>query len=77
MIESMPTAPLETRSRTTSFNPPLERSSLPPLLIDDIPDLIANSSDILKARGQSLEAAYKGFAGLGFALENADAPTTP
>jgi len=50
---------------------------LPPLLIDDIPDLIANSSDILKARGQSLEAAYKGFAGLGFALENADAPTTP
>jgi hypothetical protein len=31
---------------------------LPPLLIDDIPDLIANISDFLEALGQRLELAY-------------------
>ena len=40
------------------------------LLIEDNPDLVANISDFLEGRGHSLDIAYNGFAGLGFALEN-------
>jgi DNA-binding response OmpR family regulator len=40
------------------------------LLIEDNPDLVANVADFLEARGHSLDIAYNGFAGLGFALEN-------
>ncbi len=40
------------------------------LLIEDNPDLVANVADFLEARGHSLDVAYSGFAGLGFALEN-------
>jgi len=40
------------------------------LLIEDNPDLVENISDFLGGRGHSLDFAYNGFAGLGFALEN-------
>ena len=40
------------------------------LLIEDNPDLVANVADFLDGRGHSLDIAYNGFAGLGFALEN-------
>lgn len=40
------------------------------LLIEDNPDLVANILDFLEGRGHSLDVAYNGFAGLGFALEN-------
>jgi DNA-binding response OmpR family regulator len=40
------------------------------LLIEDNPDLAANISDFLEGRGHSLDMAYNGFAGLGFAIEN-------
>jgi len=40
------------------------------LLIEDNPDLVANLSDFLEGRGHTLDIAYTGFAGLGFALEN-------
>lgn len=39
------------------------------LLIEDNPDLAANVADYLTARGHTLDLAYNGFAGLGFALE--------
>ena len=39
------------------------------LLIEDNPDLVANISDFLEDHGHTLEIAYNGFAGLGFALE--------
>lgn len=39
------------------------------LLIEDNPDLVANVADFLEGRGHSLDIAYNGFAGLGFALE--------
>jgi DNA-binding response OmpR family regulator len=39
------------------------------LLIEDNPDLVANVADFLEARGHTLDIAYNGFAGLGFALE--------
>jgi DNA-binding response OmpR family regulator len=40
------------------------------LLVEDNPDLAANVVDFLEDRGHSLDIAYNGFAGLGFALEN-------
>jgi DNA-binding response OmpR family regulator len=40
------------------------------LLVEDNPDLVANVSDYLEGRGHSLDIAYNGFAGLGFALES-------
>jgi len=40
------------------------------LLIEDNPDLVANLADYLEGRGHSLDIAYNGFAGLGFALEH-------
>lgn len=40
------------------------------LLIEDNPDLVANVADFLEGRGHTLDIAYNGFAGLGFALEN-------
>ena len=40
------------------------------LLIEDNPDLVANVADYLEGRGHTLDIAYNGFAGLGFALEN-------
>jgi DNA-binding response OmpR family regulator len=40
------------------------------LLIEDNPDLVANVADFLDGRGHTLDIAYNGFAGLGFALEN-------
>ena len=40
------------------------------LLVEDNPDLAANVVDFLEDRGHSLDTAYNGFAGLGFALEN-------
>lgn len=40
------------------------------LIIEDNPDLVANLSDFLEGRGHTLDIAYTGFAGLGFALEN-------
>ena len=39
------------------------------LLIEDNPDLVENISDFLGGRGHSLDFAYNGYAGLGFALE--------
>jgi DNA-binding response OmpR family regulator len=40
------------------------------LVIEDNPDLVANIVDFLEDRGHSLDIAYNGFAGLGFALEH-------
>jgi DNA-binding response OmpR family regulator len=40
------------------------------LVIEDNPDLVANIVDFLEERGHTLDIAYNGFAGLGFALEN-------
>jgi DNA-binding response OmpR family regulator len=40
------------------------------LLIEDNPDLVANVADFLDGRGHTLDIAYNGYAGLGFALEN-------
>jgi len=39
------------------------------LLIEDNPDLVVNIADFLEERGHTLDIAYNGFAGLGFALE--------
>ena len=41
------------------------------LLIEDNPDLVSNMADFLEDRGHTLDIAYNGYAGLGFALENA------
>ena len=41
------------------------------LLIEDNPDLVVNIADFLEERGHTLDIAYNGFAGLGFALEQA------
>lgn len=40
------------------------------LLVEDNPDLAANVADFLDDRGHSLDIAYNGYAGLGFALEH-------
>jgi DNA-binding response OmpR family regulator len=40
------------------------------LVIEDNPDLVANVADFLEGRGHTLDIAYNGYAGLGFALEN-------
>jgi Response regulators consisting of a CheY-like receiver domain and a winged-helix DNA-binding domain len=40
------------------------------LVIEDNPDLNANLIDYLGGRGHSVDVAYNGYAGLGFALEN-------
>lgn len=40
------------------------------LLIEDNPDLVENLSDFFETRGHSVDIAYNGLAGLGFALEN-------
>jgi DNA-binding response OmpR family regulator len=40
------------------------------LVIEDNPDLVANIADFLENRGHTLDIAYNGFAGLGFALEH-------
>jgi DNA-binding response OmpR family regulator len=40
------------------------------LLIEDNSDLVANIVDFLEQRGHTLDIAYNGFAGLGFAIEN-------
>ena len=40
------------------------------LVIEDNPDLVANVADFLEDRGHTLDIAYNGYAGLGFALEN-------
>ena len=39
------------------------------LVIEDNPDLVANLCDFLGARGHTVDIAYNGYAGLGFALE--------
>lgn len=39
------------------------------LVIEDNPDLVANLSDFLSARSHTVDIAYNGFSGLGFALE--------
>lgn len=39
------------------------------LVIEDNPDLVANLSDFLSARGHSIDIAYNGYTGLGFALD--------
>jgi len=40
------------------------------LLIEDNPDLVENLSDFLEQRGHTLDVAYNGLSGLGFAQEN-------
>lgn len=40
------------------------------LLIEDNPDLVANLAEFLEERGHSLDIAYNGYSGLGFALDN-------
>ncbi|HLP30823.1 MAG TPA: response regulator transcription factor [Geothrix sp.] len=40
------------------------------LVIEDNPDLVANLLDFLGSRGHTVDVAYNGYAGLGFALEN-------
>jgi DNA-binding response OmpR family regulator len=39
------------------------------LVIEDNPDLVANLSDFLSARSHTVDIAYNGYSGLGFALE--------
>jgi DNA-binding response OmpR family regulator len=39
------------------------------LLIEDNPDLVENLSDFFEARGHTVDIAYNGLSGLGFALE--------
>jgi DNA-binding response OmpR family regulator len=40
------------------------------LVVEDNPDLVANLIDFLGDRGHTVDVAYNGYAGLGFALEN-------
>lgn len=40
------------------------------LIVEDNPDLVANLVDFLEVRGHTVDIAYNGYSGLGFALDN-------
>lgn len=40
------------------------------LIVEDNPDLVANLADFFETRGHTLDIAYNGYSGLGFALDN-------